>query len=96
MRTDAHDTPYRDGQTYNHARDGQRLAAQHQRVLAALRNGSWWTLASLSEQTGDPEASVSARLRDLRKPRFGSYLIEREYVRRGLWRYRLVKRDLFE
>lgn len=88
--------PTRDGQTYVHERDGARLHKQHNRVLAALRDGAWWTLAALSEHTKDPEASVSARLRDLRKPRFGAHEIDRRYVRRGLFQYRLVKKDLFE
>lgn len=80
----------RDGATYQHERDGRRLHAQHHRVLAFIRGGAWHTLAAISKATHDPEASVSARLRDLRKPQFGSYLIERRYVRRGLHEYRLV------
>jgi hypothetical protein len=82
--------PHRDGATFDPARDGQRLAAQHHRVLARLRDGEWWTLRRLAQATGDPEASISARLRDLRKERFGSHLIERRYVERGLFQYRLV------
>lgn len=82
--------PHRDGRTYDHPRDGMRLAKQHNRVLARLRDGQWWTLKRLSQATGDPEASVSARLRNLRKDRFGAHLIERRYVRKGLWQYRLV------
>ena len=82
--------PHRDGVTFNVERDGKRLSLQHNRVLAALRDGEWWTLSELSAHTKDPEASVSARLRDLRKPRFGSHVIQREYVRQGLHRYRLV------
>lgn len=82
--------PHRDGSTYVHQRDGQRLASQHHRVLAILRDGREHTLSELHALTGDPEASVSARIRDLRKPRFGSYLIERTYVRRGLHTYRLI------
>jgi hypothetical protein len=95
--TDLAHVPTRDGRTYVHERDGRRLAAQHHRVLAALRNGEWWTLRQLHDRTGDPEASISARLRDLRKPRFGSHNIEREYVQRGLFRYRLKDQaELFE
>lgn len=82
--------PRRDGATYSHARDGERLHLQHNRVLAAMRDGQEHTLAALSQITGDPEASVSARLRDLRKARFGSHNIERRYVERGLFVYRLV------
>lgn len=89
------DVAIRDGQTYDHARDGKRLASQHERVLAALRDYEWHTLSGLSASTGDPEASVSARLRDLRKARFGAHKIERRYVRRGLHEYRLERHDLF-
>jgi hypothetical protein len=52
----------------------------------------WHTLADLAT-TGDPEASVSARLRDLRKPKFGGFHIERRYVSAGLWAYRLLAAD---
>lgn len=82
----------RDGETFNRARDGKRLNAQMQRVFNELtaRDGEWCTLRSLSYFTGDPEASISARIRDLRKPKFGGYTVQREYVARGLWRYRLL------
>ena len=85
-----------DGATFDAGRDSRRLTNQYHRVLAHLRDGCWHTLADIALATGDPEASVSARLRDLRKPRFGSHTIERQYVERGLFRYRLVKKDLFE
>ena len=82
--------PVRDGATYNHQRDGIRLHKQHNRVLAFMRDGLWHSLRDISEATGDPEASVSARLRDLRKPRFGGFSIDRRYVARGLYEYRLL------
>ncbi len=82
--------PHFDGYTYDAARDGQRLNAQLQRVLSAMNTGDWLTLAQLSSTTGDPEASVSARMRDLRKSRFGSRIVERRHVERGLWEYRLL------
>jgi hypothetical protein len=77
------------GATFDPERDAERLSAQARRVYDEMRFGQWWTLAGLSVATGDPEASVSARLRDLR--RLPGYDVEREYVRRGLHRYRLVK-----
>ena len=80
-----------DGRTYVHERDGGRLASQHKRVLSALEAGGWWTLRELSLATGAPEASVSARIRDLKKARFGSHKIESQYVRRGLWQYRMAE-----
>lgn len=80
----------RDGATYDHARDGRRLTCQHNRVLCFMRDGQWHTLDAIAGATGDPPASVSARIRDLRKERFGAYLVERRYIARGLWEYRLV------
>ena len=85
-----------DGATFEPSRDARRLTNQFNRVLAALRDGREYTLSELHEITGDPEASISARLRDLRKPRFGSHEIRARYIRRGLFGYRLIKRDLFE
>ena len=94
--TDLATVPQRDGATYVHERDARRLAGQHCRVLAFMQDGKWHTLSEIALHTRDPEASVSARLRDLRKPRFGSHMIEREYVERGLFRYRLVQqKELF-
>ena len=83
------DGPDFDGATYERARDHQRLGAQLTRVADALSNGQWWTLAQLHRQTGDPEASISARLRDLRKGRFGGYRVRAECMGRGTWRYRM-------
>lgn len=79
----------RDGTTYDHARDGKRLHAQHHRVLAFMRDGAWHTLEAIHKATKDPEASVSARLRDLRKEKFGAFNVERRYVARGLFEYRI-------
>ncbi len=88
--TDLAHIPHRDGHTYDHARDARRLSGQHARVLACMRDGIYRTLAEIAAATGDPEASVSARLRDLRKDRFGAHEVERRYVKDGLWAYRLI------
>jgi len=78
-----------DGDTYDRERDHDRLNAQLRRVLARLQDRAWHTLGDLSSATGDPEASVSARLRDLRKEKFGAHVIERQYLSDGLWQYRM-------
>jgi hypothetical protein len=78
-----------DGDTYDRARDRDRLRAQLTRVHTVLRDRQWHTLAEIATKTGDPESSISARLRDLRKTKFGGYTIARQYVERGLWAYRL-------
>src|SRR5262245_10021221 len=79
-----------DGTTYKHARDHERLALQRQRVFSMMSDAHWRTLAGIAEQTGDPEASISARLRDFRKSKFGAHIVERRYVRDGLFEYRLL------
>lgn len=71
------------GETFDAILDGGRLSAQHERVLHVVRDGQWRTLADISARTGDPEPSVSARLRDLRKPQFGSLTVERRRVPDG-------------
>ena len=79
-----------DGDTYDAERDGARLHSQLERVRDLMRGGDWWTLVDLAQEAGGSEASVSARLRDLRKPRFGGYAVERKYIENGLWAYRLL------
>ena len=54
-----------------------------------MNDGRWRTLREIATLTGDPEASISAQLRHLRKPRFGAYEVEREYLRDGLYRYKV-------
>lgn len=57
-----------------------------------MLDGVWRTLGEIQAQVGGSEASVSARLRDLRKDGFGSYLIDRRRrgePSRGLHEYRL-------
>lgn len=75
------------GASFDPDRDGKRLNAQCQRVFNLMRDGNWRTLAQISFVTQDPEASVSARLRDLDRLGFTK---ERKYVSRGLWSYRLI------
>lgn len=87
--TDLAHTPHRDGITYDHARDGVRLAEQHQRVWNAVKDGNWRTPKELELATGYSWASISARLRDFRKPRFGSHGVDRESRGNGLFVYRL-------
>ena len=80
---------YRDGATFDDIRDRVRLNRQAQVVWDTMKDGRWRTLAQISAETGEPEASISARLRDFRKPRFGGHIVHRDYVTDGLWRYRL-------
>lgn len=83
------DLPLFDGATFDRKRDESRLRCQLDAVRRAMLSGGWWTLARLSDVAQGSEASVSARLRDLRKPKFGAYVIERRYVTNGVWEYHL-------
>lgn len=82
------------GATYDPAFDDARLEKQLGRVYDCMIDGRWRTLTEISHTTRDPEASISAQLRHLRKPRFGSYLVERRHRgdrAAGLYEYRLHK-----
>jgi hypothetical protein len=72
--------PQFDGETYDEKLDGARLARQLDLVrdyMLDLPRGRFVTLNEIARSTGFPEASISARLRDLRKTRFGRYLVLR-------------------
>lgn len=53
-------------------------AQQLVRVRELMRDGKWRTLSEIADVTGDPEASVSARLRDLRRPKYGLWTVTRK------------------
>ena len=81
-----------DGSNYEHEHDYARLSGQIQRVYDAIKDGDWYTLDQINRITGDPHASVSAQLRNLRKERFGSHVVEKRYKGNrasGLWEYSL-------
>jgi hypothetical protein len=81
------------GADYIPERDNPRLGSQLQRVFALVADGKWRSLQDMSDLTGDPQASISAQLRHLRKPRFGSWNVERKYMGDGLYLYRLNGRS---
>jgi hypothetical protein len=78
-----------DGVTYEPAEDHVRLSGQLARVRQVMRDGEWHTLDYLVNHCGGTAASVSARLRDLRKPKYGSATITRQRVAGGLFAYRM-------
>ena len=70
-----------DGKTYNRQFDFFRLNTQLSRVLDLMIDGKWRTLREIANEIESPEASISARLRDLRKRKFGEFYVNRR--RRG-------------
>lgn len=82
------------GKTYDPQYDHDRLEKQLGRVFDCMIDGTWRTLGEIARRTGDPESSVSAQLRHLRKAAFGSYIVERRSRgdrERGLYEYQLLK-----
>lgn len=93
---------HRDGATYEPALDYERLNGQQERVARVMADGRWRTLGEIQAEiearfdTHDPQASLSARLRDLRKPKFGGHTVDRRRRgegKRGLFEYRLLPTD---
>lgn len=83
-------TPRHDGPDLTPA-DQLRLGTQLARVQTLMGDGRWRTLAQIAAIVGGSEAGVSARLRDLRKDKFGAHRVERHRTHSaGLWYYRLV------
>ena len=81
-----------DGKTYNKERDETRLTGQLGKVFAAMKDGKWHSLSWLAQMAEGSESGVSARLRDLRKDKFGKHTVERQNIDSGYWMYRLIVR----
>lgn len=87
------DAQHFDGPAYEPVFDKERLTGQLLRIYTLMRDGQWRTLNEIADQTDSPQASVSAQLHHLRKPRFGGHEVKRR--RRGdpslgLWEYMVV------
>ena len=84
--------PKFDGETFVAERDGDRLRCQLVDVRTLMADGKWRTLSEIACGCGYPDSSIpgiSARLRDLRKLKFGAHTVERRYLHNGLWEYRM-------
>ena len=84
------------GQYYQAIKADGRLLTMIERVYNACVDGLPSTLSQISAVTGSPEASVSAALRSLRKPKYGSHTVETTYVSDGLHQYRLIPNETGE
>jgi len=88
--------PVFSGADYDPKLDDARLTKQLGRVFEVMNLSQWLSLAEIEQRiflmTGvkDPQASISAQLRHLRKVRFGNYHIQRQRRQSiGTWEYRL-------
>ena len=81
------------GSDYDPEQDDVRLRGQIARVFTLMKDAQWRTLQEIERATGDPQPSISAQLRHLRKRRFGWHTLnkrprgDREH---GLFEYQLI------
>ena len=88
-----------DGVTYEPKFDATRLRGEMARVYNVMKDHQWHTLREIWERIlfhhakSDSEAGISARLRDLRKAKFGSHMVNRRRrgdAKRGIFEYQLL------
>lgn len=79
----------------NEAARQDRLGNQYKAIFALMQDGVPRTLDEISTAVERsygvrcPPASASAQLRHMRKDAFGSHVVLKEHVGRGLYRYQL-------
>jgi DNA-binding CsgD family transcriptional regulator len=81
------------GPVYEREHDNSRLSKQHIAIFNLMSDGKWRTLKEIALVLGYPESSISAQLRHLRKPRFGSHTVNKEIRgerKKGLYQYQLI------
>jgi hypothetical protein len=85
-----------DGITYDRVRDRDRLTSALEKVFHIMLDREWHSLTHIQSlvwilfKSTVSEAGISARLRDFRKPKFGSHTVDSRHVNNGLWEYRLT------
>jgi len=81
------------GPDYKPEYDLHRLTGQILRIFNCMKDGKWRTFDEIKAITGDPQASISAQLRHLRKKRFGEHTVEKRSRGNrliGLFEYKLI------
>jgi hypothetical protein len=72
-----------------HPEDHTRLSGQLATVFEFLSDHRWHSLKEIAAAASCSEPSASARVRDLRKSKFGGHRIDRKRVGGGSFLYRL-------
>lgn len=75
--------------------DHNRLGRQLRAVRSVMADGEWRTLPQIQRELHlqgieASTQSISARMRDFRKEKFGSHTVNRQRIEGGLYRYRLI------
>ncbi len=77
------------GPAYDDELDSERVLTQMEEIKELMLDSVERTLADIEHATGYPQASISAQLRHLRKPKFGRYRVPKRRES-GTWFYRLL------
>ena len=91
------DNPDYDGSNYVRDLDRIRLSGQMKSIYYVMIDYEWRTLNEIAMITGFGEASISAQLRNLRKERFGGYIVNkrrRGEKEKGIWEYSLIGKPI--
>jgi hypothetical protein len=81
------------GSDLDYSLDFPRLKKQILRIFTLMSDNRWRTLSEIARATNDPEGSISAQLRNLRKDYYGNHIIDKRRrgdPKNGLYEYRLV------
>jgi len=73
--------------------DKKRLGGQREQIRIVMVDGAWRSLPDLAAAIFAADSSIpsiSARLRDLRKAKFGSYILDKREPRAGYFEYQLT------
>ena len=71
--------------------DVPRILTQFDELLNIMLYRGWFTLSRLHDLTGIPEASISAQIRHMKKPQFGSYIVnKRRMLNSAIWEYQCL------
>ena len=82
-----------DGSDYSPEHDKVRLTGQIEVIFNLMRDGRYRTLSEISSITGYGESSISAQLRNLRKPKFGMHTVNKQNRGnrdKGLFEYSVI------
>ncbi len=84
------------GSDYQPRRDNTRLMHQHKLVFDLMKDAKWRSLKDIEYLIKQPQASISAQLRHLRKSRFGGHTLNKRYVNNGLYEYQLIVNESYK
>lgn len=61
-------------------------------TLEEIQNREWWNRPADKMRNDTPIQTVSARVRDLRKEKFGAHRVERRHAGNRVWEYKLFRK----